>query len=63
MPLADRAFIGWFGIPGVGWFYHAAVAIGTGVLLPDEGGIVYCTIIVCAGREIMASLFARRPGV
>jgi sodium/hydrogen antiporter len=68
MPLTDRGFIGWFGIRGIGSFYYAAVALGTGVLSADEAGTVYWTIVVCAGLSIVlhgitASPLARRLGV
>jgi NhaP-type Na+/H+ or K+/H+ antiporter len=68
VPLAERAFIGWFGIRGIGSFYYAAVALGTGALSPDEGGMVYWTVIVCVGLSIVlhgitASPFARRLGL
>jgi sodium/hydrogen antiporter len=68
MPLTERGFIGWFGIRGIGSFYYAAVALGTGVLSADEAGTVYWTIVVCAGLSIVlhgitASPFARRLGL
>ena len=67
-PLAERAFIGWFGIRGIGSFYYAAVALGTGVLSPNDAGAVYWTIVVCVGLSIMlhgitASPLARRLGM
>jgi NhaP-type Na+/H+ or K+/H+ antiporter len=67
-PLAERGFIGWFGIRGIGSFYYAAVALGTGVLSADEAGTVYWTIVVCTGLSIVlhgitASPFTRRLGL
>jgi NhaP-type Na+/H+ or K+/H+ antiporter len=53
LPLAERAFIGWFGIRGVGSFYYAAVGIGSGALAAGEAEIVYWTIIVTSGTSIL----------
>jgi len=52
LSLAERAFVGWFGIRGIGSFYYAAVAIGAGVLSPDDAAVVYWTVLVCAGVSI-----------
>lgn len=53
LPLADRLFIGWFGIRGIGSFYYVAAAIGTGVLSAAEAERIYWTVIVCAGVSIL----------
>lgn len=53
LPRAERAFIGWFGIRGIGSFYYAAVAIGSGALATAEAEIVYWTIVVTAGASII----------
>ena len=63
--LPERAFIGWFGIRGIGSFYYAAVVIGSGALAAGEAAVVYWTVIVCAGVSIVAhgvtsTPFARR---
>lgn len=59
--LAERAFIGWFGIRGIGSFYYAAVAINAGVLTESEASIVYWTVIVCAGFSIVAHGITSTP--
>jgi NhaP-type Na+/H+ or K+/H+ antiporter len=53
LSLAERAFIGWFGIRGIGSFYYAAVAIGSGALAASEALTIYWTVIVCAGISII----------
>jgi NhaP-type Na+/H+ or K+/H+ antiporter len=58
--LAERAFIGWFGIRGIGSFY-AAVAINSGALANSEASIVYWTVIVCAGISIVAHGISATP--
>lgn len=59
--LAERAFIGWFGIRGIGSFYYAAVAINAEVLTESEASIVYWTVIVCAGFSIVAHGITSTP--
>jgi sodium/hydrogen antiporter len=59
--LAERAFIGWFGIRGIGSFYYAAVAINSGALASSEASIVYWTVIVCAGISIVAHGISATP--
>ena len=72
LPLPERAFIGWFGIRGIGSFYYAAVAISAGALTTTEASTIYWTVIVCAGISIVAHgvtatplsrqvVFRRRP--
>jgi len=43
----ERAFVGWFGVRGIGSLYYAAVAIGTGVLSDGEARIVFWTTAAC----------------
>ena len=51
---AQRSFLAWFGIRGIGSFYYAAVAIGSGFLTEADGELIYWTVIVCAGISIIA---------
>ena len=53
LELASRAFIGWFGIRGIGSFYYVAVAIGTGALTAAEAEVVYWTVVICVGLSIV----------
>ena len=59
--LAQRAFIAWFGIRGIGSFYYAAVAINAGVLTATEASVVYWTVIVCTGISIVAHGITSTP--
>lgn len=54
LPLAERAFIGWFGIRGIGSFYYVAVALEAGVLAAHEATVVYWTVFACVGVSIVA---------
>ena len=63
VPFRQRAFIGWFGIRGVGSFYYAAVAIGAGVLSVEEASTIYWTIIACVGVSILIHGLTSRPAV
>ncbi len=61
----DTAFVGWFGVRGVGSIYYAAVAVGTGVLTAAETTTIVWTTIVCVIVSIVvhglsASPFGRR---
>jgi sodium/hydrogen antiporter len=57
----DRLFIGWFGVRGIGSFYYVAVAIGAGVLRPDEAMTIYWTVIVCVGISIVVHGLSGAP--
>lgn len=61
MPLAERVFVGWFGIRGIGSFYYVAVALGAGVLEPSEAELVYWSVIVCVGLSIILHGITARP--
>ena len=54
VPRRERAFIGWFGIRGIGSFYYAAVAIDAGVLAAPEASVIYWTMVVVVGISIVA---------
>jgi NhaP-type Na+/H+ or K+/H+ antiporter len=61
LPIAERAFIGWFGIRGIGSFYYAAVALGAGVLTTTEAETIYWTVIACAGISIIVHGITASP--
>jgi sodium/hydrogen antiporter len=46
LPAAERTWIAWFGVRGVGSVNYAAVTLGLGVLSAQEGGAVFWTTIV-----------------
>lgn len=61
LPRAQRAFVGWFGVRGIGSFYYAAVAVGAGVLTADEASVIYWTVIVCTGVSIIVHGISAAP--
>lgn len=63
LPRAQRAFVGWFGVRGIGSFYYAAVAIGAGVLTAEEASLIYWTVIVCTGASIILHGISASPAV
>jgi len=52
-PASERAFVGWFGVRGIGSLYYAAIAVGAGVLAPDEIVTIVWTVIVCVGVSLV----------
>ena len=49
----ERAFLGWFGVRGVGSLYYAAAAIATGLLTVEEAQSVFWAIAVCVVASIV----------
>ncbi|MGH2942505.1 MAG: cation:proton antiporter [Solirubrobacteraceae bacterium] len=50
---AERAFIGWFGVRGIGSLYYVAVALGLGVLPVDESRSLFWTVAACVVASIV----------
>ena len=46
LPARERAWIGWFGVRGIGSLYYAALTIGLGVLSDAEASQVFWTVCV-----------------
>jgi NhaP-type Na+/H+ or K+/H+ antiporter len=63
LPRAQRVFVGWFGVRGVGSFYYAAVAIGAGALTAGEASLIYWIVIVCTGVSIIVHGISASPAV
>ena len=62
---SDRAFIGWFGVRGIGSLYYVAVALGLGVLSAEEAQTLFWTVAICIVASVVvhgvtASPLARR---
>lgn len=53
LPRAEKLFIGWFGVRGIGSFYYVAVAIGAGTMSASEATGIYWTVIICVGISIV----------
>ncbi|PTL56116.1 cation:proton antiporter [Paraconexibacter algicola] len=53
LPVREAAFIGWFGMRGIGSLYYVAVAIGAGVLSDGEEELLYWTTSACIMTSIL----------
>jgi NhaP-type Na+/H+ or K+/H+ antiporter len=53
LPVQERAFIGWFGIRGIGSFYYAAAVIHGGLLPESEAVKVFWSVVVLVGVSIL----------
>jgi NhaP-type Na+/H+ or K+/H+ antiporter len=69
MAPGERAFIGWFGVRGIGSLYYIAVALGLGILSVDDSRSLFWTVSACVIASIVvhgvtASPLSRRllPG-
>jgi len=65
LPGAERSFVAWFGVRGIGSLYYVAVALGFGVLSDDEALTLFWTVAVCVVASIAvhgatASALSRR---
>jgi NhaP-type Na+/H+ or K+/H+ antiporter len=49
----ERAFIGWFGVRGIGSLYYVAVALGSGILSVDESRSLFWTVAACVVASIV----------
>jgi NhaP-type Na+/H+ or K+/H+ antiporter len=61
LPAAERAFVGWFGVRGVGSLYYAAVAVVAGVLPPAETKIIVWTALACVMASIVVHGLSATP--
>lgn len=52
-PLRERAFIGWFGVRGIGSLYYVAVALGSGILSDGESQSLFWTVAACVVVSIV----------
>ena len=65
LPWAERAFLAWFGVRGIGSLYYVAVAIAAGGFVPESEALVFWTVAACvlssiAVHGVSATPVARR---
>jgi NhaP-type Na+/H+ or K+/H+ antiporter len=53
MTPGERAFIGWFGVRGIGSLYYVAVALGFGILSTEEARLLFWTVAACVVASIV----------
>jgi NhaP-type Na+/H+ or K+/H+ antiporter len=51
--LGEKAFVGWFGVRGVGTLYYVAFAVSAGALAPAEESLVVWTAFACVVVSIV----------
>ena len=61
LPVAERGFIAWFGVRGVGSLYYAAVAVAAGVLPAAEAEVVVWTALACVIVSIVVHGLSATP--
>jgi NhaP-type Na+/H+ or K+/H+ antiporter len=61
LPWRERAFVGWFGVRGIGSLYYVAVALGSGVLSESESLVVFWTTAVCVIASIVVHGISATP--
>jgi NhaP-type Na+/H+ or K+/H+ antiporter len=61
LPPAERGFIAWFGVRGVGSLYYAAVAVAAGVLPAAETEVVVWTALACVMVSIVVHGLTATP--
>ncbi len=47
MSAGELAFIGWFGVRGIGSLYYVAVALGLGILSVEESRTLFWAVVAC----------------
>jgi len=58
---AERAFIGWFGVRGIGSLYYVAVALGMGILPVAEARLLFWTVAACVVVSIVVHGMTASP--
>ena len=61
LPAAERGFIAWFGVRGIGSLYYAAVAVVAGVLPSEEMETVVWTALACVMVSIVVHGLTATP--
>ena len=61
LPRGERAFVGWFGVRGIGSLYYVAFAIGVGGIAPDEATRLFWTVAICVVVSIVVHGLTASP--
>jgi sodium/hydrogen antiporter len=61
LPGGERAFVGWFGVRGIGSLYYAAYAIGTGAIAPGEAATLFWAVAICVVVSIVVHGLTASP--
>lgn len=59
--VAERGFIGWFGVRGVAAIYYAAFAVESGALGSEEQSTIVWTVLACVVVSILAHGISGSP--
>jgi NhaP-type Na+/H+ or K+/H+ antiporter len=63
LPLRERAFLGWFGVRGIGSLYYVAVALVAGSLAVEDAQTIFWAVAACVVASIVAHGVTGTPGV
>ncbi len=61
LPARERAFIGWFGIRGIGSLYYLAVALQADVLAEGDRQVIVSTVLAVTAISILAHGLSSSP--
>ena len=63
LPLRERAFLGWFGVRGIGSLYYVAVSLVAGSLAVEDAQTIFWAVAACVVASIVAHGVTGTPGV
>jgi NhaP-type Na+/H+ or K+/H+ antiporter len=61
LPGGERAFVGWFGVRGIGSLYYVAFAIGVGGIAAGEATTLFWTVAICVVVSIVVHGLTASP--
>jgi sodium/hydrogen antiporter len=63
LPLRERAFLGWFGVRGVGSLYYVSVALVAGSLAVEDAQTIFWAVAACVVVSIVVHGVTGTPAV
>ena len=63
LPLRERAFLGWFGVRGIGSLYYVAVALVAGSLAVEDAQTIFWAVAACVVASIVVHGVTGTPAV